>query len=47
MPQQALQNVIDAAPNDTSVRWYASGHQLSTRAYTDAIEWLTKKLEPG
>ena len=47
VPQQALQNVIDAAPQDTSVRWYASGHELSTRAYTDAIEWLTKKLGSG
>jgi predicted esterase len=47
VPRQALQNMIDAAPEDTSVRWYESGHELSTRAYSDAIEWLTKKLEAG
>lgn len=45
VPRTALENVIRAAPRDTTVRWYAAGHELVPQAYLDAFDWLTGKLQ--
>lgn len=44
VPHAALLNIVHAAPRGTVVRWYATGHALSTRAYADARSWLLRKL---
>jgi dienelactone hydrolase len=44
VPQAALLNVVRAAPQGTTVRWYDAPHALNQRAYRDAFEWLAKKL---
>jgi dienelactone hydrolase len=44
VPHAALENVVHAAPAHTTVRWYATGHALSQRAYDDAFDWLVAKL---
>ena len=45
VPRSALENMIHAAPKGTKVRWYAAGHQLTPKAYTDAFDWLGEKLD--
>jgi dienelactone hydrolase len=47
VPRAALQNVVRAAPDGTTVRWYPTGHALDARAYADAAVWLARKLAPG
>ena len=44
VPHAALLNIVHAAPRGTLVRWYGTGHALSTRAYADARTWLLRKL---
>jgi len=44
VPQNALRNVIHAAPKGTAVHWYDAPHALNERAYRDAFDWLAKKL---
>lgn len=44
VPHAALENVVHAAPDGTTVRWYRTGHALSKKAYDDAVEWLVAKL---
>jgi dienelactone hydrolase len=44
VPQNALLNVVHAAPKGTAVRWYDAPHALNKRAYRDAFDWLEKKL---
>jgi dienelactone hydrolase len=44
VPRKALENMIHAAPAKTVVRWYPTGHALSSRAYDDAFAWLLSKL---
>jgi predicted esterase len=44
VPQSALKNMVAAAPKDTKVTWYATGHELSRAAYEDALQWLAGKL---
>jgi dienelactone hydrolase len=44
IPQAALRNVIRAAPQGTTVRWYATRHALNRAAYHDAFDWLARKL---
>lgn len=45
IPHEALENVADAAPPGTLVRWYPTGHALSPKAYDDAFTWLLQKLQ--
>jgi dienelactone hydrolase len=44
VPQNALRNVVHAAPKGTAVHWYDAPHALNERAYRDAFDWLAKKL---
>jgi uncharacterized protein len=44
VPHVALQNIIDAAPPGTTVRWYRAGHALDNAAYQNAFTWLLQKL---
>ena len=44
VPHEALENMIEAAPHGTVVRWYAAGHALTAAAYSDAFAWLLAKL---
>jgi dienelactone hydrolase len=44
VPRTALENIVDAAPPKTIVRWYAAGHALNARAYDEAFAWLLMKL---
>jgi dienelactone hydrolase len=44
IPHRALLNVIHAAPPRTTVRWYAAGHALTQKAFTDATVWLGQRL---
>jgi hypothetical protein len=44
VPHAALLNVIHAAPQGTTVRWYAARHALNRTAYHDAFDWLAQKL---
>jgi dienelactone hydrolase len=46
VPRAALQNMINAAPKGTVVRWYAAGHELTAGAYRDTFTWLASKLHP-
>jgi dienelactone hydrolase len=45
VPRDALENMIRAAPKGTKVNWYAAGHALVPKAYTDAFDWLADKLD--
>jgi dienelactone hydrolase len=45
VPQSALRNMIGAAPERTTVRWYPGGHRLTPKAYADAFAWLARKLD--
>jgi dienelactone hydrolase len=45
VPQAALKNMVDAAPENTTVHWYAAPHRLNDAAYHDAFEWLAGKLD--
>jgi hypothetical protein len=33
-----------AAPQGTTVRWYAADHGLNPKAYHDQLVWLAQKL---
>lgn len=44
IPHRALVNVVRAAPPRTTVRWYAAGHALTAKAFTDATVWLARRL---
>jgi dienelactone hydrolase len=44
VPQDALRNVVKAAPEGTQVKWYAASHALNKAAYGDAFDWLAGKL---
>jgi dienelactone hydrolase len=44
VPGFALRAVADAAPRGTTVRWYDAPHQLDEAAYTDAFDWLQRRL---
>jgi cephalosporin-C deacetylase-like acetyl esterase len=44
VPRSALDNMVAAAPEETSVKWYAAGHELDAQAYRDAFAWLADKL---
>jgi predicted esterase len=47
VPQAALLNIIRAAPNGTTVRWYKAPHALDPTAYRDAFDWLQRRLRPS
>ena len=42
VPREALENVIEAAPRGTVVRWYPAGHDLTAAAYRDASPGCSK-----
>jgi dienelactone hydrolase len=44
VPRKALENMIDAAPPKTVVRWYPAGHALNARAYDEAFTSLLQRL---
>ncbi len=44
VPHEALENMIEAAPHGTIVRWYPAGHALTAAAYRNAFAWLLAKL---
>ncbi|HEY6963521.1 MAG TPA: dienelactone hydrolase family protein [Gaiellaceae bacterium] len=44
VPRAALENVVRAAPPQTTVRWYDAGHALDDRAWSDAFDWLGARL---
>jgi predicted esterase len=44
VPREALENIIDAAPRGTTVRWYDAPHELDRAAYHDAYDWLAARL---
>ena len=44
VPHEALENVVNAAPRGTLVRWYPTGHALDAKAYGDAFTWLLQRL---
>jgi dienelactone hydrolase len=44
VPHEALENMIEAAPPGTVVRWYPAGHALTAAAYRNAFAWLLAKL---
>ena len=45
VPHAALENIADAAPKGTTVRWYKAGHPLNDAAWNDAERWLVAKLK--
>lgn len=45
VPDEALRNLIAAAPKPQRVQWYDAGHQLNERAYRDAQDWLSERLK--
>lgn len=44
VPHEALLNMAHAAPKGTPLRWYAAGHALTAKAYSDAFAWLQQQL---
>ena len=44
IPREALQRLIDAAPENTEVRWYEADHALGPAAYRDHMRWLGARL---
>jgi dienelactone hydrolase len=44
VPHAALLNIVRAAPNGTTVRWYKAPHALDRAAYRDAFDWLQRRL---
>ena len=44
VPRAALLNIVRAAPKGTTVRWYDAPHALDAAAYSDAFDWLARKL---
>jgi dienelactone hydrolase len=46
VPRAALENMINAAPRGTVVRWYDAGHELTAAAYRDTFAWLASRLHP-
>jgi len=44
IPLKALQALIDAAPENTDVRWYDAEHALGPVAYRDHMRWLEERL---
>jgi dienelactone hydrolase len=44
VPHAALENIVQAAPPGTTVRWYDAGHALNARAWRDAARWLLGRL---
>ena len=44
VPQDALQNVVDAAPEGTRVVRYEADHGLDAKAERDRIDWLVDEL---
>lgn len=47
VPHSALRWIVRSAPEGTTIRWYAAGHALNTRASRDQLAWLTRKLDIG
>src|SRR5262245_4496230 len=45
VPAAALKNIVRAAPEGTTVHWYAAPHELNRAAYHDAFDWLAEKLD--
>jgi dienelactone hydrolase len=44
VPRDALENMVRAAPPQTLVRWYPTGHALDAQAYRGAFTWLLRRL---
>ena len=44
VPRSALEAMAHAAPQGTTVRWYAADHGLNPKAYHDQLVWLAEKL---
>jgi dienelactone hydrolase len=44
VPHQQLVALIRAAPDDPLVRWYATGHGMSRRAFDDQIAWQVREI---
>ncbi len=44
IPRRALQALIDAAPEETEVRWYDAEHALGPVAYREHMSWLEQEL---
>ena len=44
VPRAALEAVIDAAPEGTTVEWYPTDHALNDRARSDRLDWLSGEL---
>ncbi len=44
IPRQALEALVDAAPDGTDVRWYDAEHALGPVAYRDHMRWLEEHL---
>lgn len=47
VPRDALQAVIDAAPEGTKVTWYPADHALDGQARKDRLDWLSEQLGIG
>ena len=45
IPRNALQALIDAAPDGTEVRWYDAEHALGPVAYREHMRWLADQLD--
>lgn len=44
VPRAALENIIHAAPSGTTVHWYDAPHELNAAAYSNAFDWLQRRL---
>ncbi len=44
VPQQALQSIVDAAPESARVEWYRTDHALGEQATRNRLEWLAEEL---
>lgn len=44
VPRAALENIVQAAPPGTTVRWYDAGHALNAAAWRAATRWLLERL---
>jgi len=44
VPQDALQNIVDAAPDGTRVERYQADHGLDATAERDRVDWLVEEL---
>lgn len=44
VPHDQLVALVDAAPDDPRVRWYATGHGMSRAAFDDQVAWQAAEL---